>query len=258
VNRAELRDPDLAAAADRPGSRPGSTATGAAARRPVDAALAARIAARAAALEALYREIAATRMADIPILHPGLRVATVGFEADDDGAGAHGVLVTPWFMNLIWFPVEPPVADTAEPAARAPASMPSSTPASALASTPASPAGWPTLALGASRERSVGNTRFPFIGSGEAPFGPFEACSLFSPMFEFEDQPAAVATAQAVLQALRRPAPEAGHAEAAPPREATAPEAPARRGFLFGSGAAGGGGGSAGRGATGQAGLVRG
>lgn len=202
-------------------ARPGLAPPGSATPRRVDAALAARIDERAGALEALYRDIAATRMADIPILHPGLRVAAVGFEADDDGAGAHGVLVTPWFMNLVWFPVEARDAGDAPTAGSQPAP---------------SPAGWPTLALGATRERSIGNTRFPFIGAGEEPFGPFEACSLFSPMFEFEDQPAALATALAVLQALRQPAAAPEAPDAVLPRDAKAPEAPARRGFLFGSG----------------------
>jgi [NiFe] hydrogenase assembly HybE family chaperone len=130
---------------------------------------------RVAALEALFSRIAATRMAGIPILHPGLRVEAVGFEPDGDAA-AVGVLVTPWFMNLVWLPLDD-------------------------ATTPE------TLAVRATRERQVGRERFAFIGAHEDGFGPFEACSLFSPMGEFADHAAAVATARAVLVELHKPEP---------------------------------------------------
>jgi [NiFe] hydrogenase assembly HybE family chaperone len=131
---------------------------------------------RVAELEALFTRIAATRMAGIPILHPRLRVQAVGFEPEGDGAA--GVLVTPWFMNLVWLPPLPP------PDAAA-------------------------LAIGATRERRIGRECFPFIGAHEDGFGAFEACSLFSPMGEFSDHEAAIATAGAVLDELRRPEPSA-------------------------------------------------
>jgi [NiFe] hydrogenase assembly HybE family chaperone len=145
--------------------------------------------ARVSALEALFRDIAATRMDGVPVLNERLAVQAVGFEAV--GEAACGVLVTPWFMNLVWLP--------------APADSP--------------------LAPGASRARAIGPERFDFIGAHEQGFGGYEACSLFSPMFEFEDQAAAVATATEVLAILRAPPPE------------TVP-APARRALLFGRGAA--------------------
>lgn len=147
---------------------------------------------RVAALEALFTHIAATRMVGIPILHPELRVEAVGFEPDGDDA-AVGVLVTPWFMNLVWLPLD-------------------------AAPTPA------TLAQRATRERTVGRERFPFIGAHEDGFGAFEACSLFSPMGDFVDHDAAAATARAVLEELRKP-PEP---PAAPPPQAS------RRALLFG------------------------
>lgn len=127
------------------------------------------LAARVAALEARFAMIAATRMAGVPLLNERLAVAAVGFEAVEDGAV--GVLLTPWFMNLLWLPGE-----QAEPAAP-----------------------------GASRRRAVGNENFEFIGAHEEGIGPYEACSLFSPMFEFEDQAAALATAREVLAQLRCP-----------------------------------------------------
>ena len=109
-----------------------------------------RLAARVGALVELYRHIAGTRMDGVPILHAGLSVRAIGFERV--GSGALGILLTPWFMNLVWLP---------------------------LAAGEEAP-----LALGVSRARGIGNERFDFIGAHEEGFGAYEACSLFSPMFE--------------------------------------------------------------------------
>jgi [NiFe] hydrogenase assembly HybE family chaperone len=165
----------------------------------IDRPAASQVQTRAAALEALFRHVAATRMAGVPILHPGLRVEAVGFEAAAGprdtapvGPAAVGVLVTPWFMNLVWLPM---LDDRAA-----------------------------ALDVGAKRERVVGCERFDFIGAYEPGFGAYEACSLFSPMFEFADHAAAVATARAVLDELRRPVPTV---------------AASRRALLFGRAAAG-------------------
>lgn len=164
------------------------------------------LAARVHALEQRYREIAATRMAGVALCHPGLEVAAVDFAPEPGGAGVLGALVTPWFMNLVWLPL-PPASDTR---AAPPAALP----------------------VGASRKRPVGPELFEFIGAHEAGLGDFEACSLFSPMFEFADQAAAVATARAVLQLLRDPAPAAqapgrpDQRHATTPPSAAAPAAP--------------------------------
>jgi [NiFe] hydrogenase assembly HybE family chaperone len=162
----------------------------------------ARLARRVAALEALFVDVAATRMQGIPILHPALAVKALGFEATPDGRRAGGVLVTPWFMNLVWLPL----GDDADE---------------------------PPLRVGATRTRRFGNESFDFIGAFEPGFGAYEACSLFSPMSDFVDQAAALATAEQVLRLLRQPRPE-------PSPEAAAP-APSRRDWLFGRGALPGG-----------------
>jgi [NiFe] hydrogenase assembly HybE family chaperone len=142
--------------------------------------------ARVAALEAVFRQIAATRVAGLPLLNTRLQVQALGFE--EYGDVACGVLVTPWFMNLVRLPLDD-AAEVLSPLQKA--------------------------------ERDVGTRRFEFIGAHEPGFGAFEASSLFSPMFEFEDQKAAVATAREVLGLLR-----------------PAPAVPSRRGFLFGRPAA--------------------
>ena len=146
-----------------------------------------RLAPRLQTLEAAFRHIAATRMDGVPVLNPRLEVQAVGFESDEDGQHALGVLVTPWFMNLLRLPLLD---------------------------------GLPTLALRAVAARDICTRRLDLIGAFEPGVGAFEACSLFSPMFEFANQAAAVATAQEALKELR-----------AAPR---APAQPARRGFLFG------------------------
>jgi [NiFe] hydrogenase assembly HybE family chaperone len=145
-----------------------------------------------ARLETVFRDIAATRMEGVPLLHAGLQVQAVDFAPEPEGDFALGVLVTPWFMNLMRLPL-----GTAE-----------------------------VLALGQVGPQRLGEHRLRFIGAHEAAFGAYEMCSLASPMFEFADQQAAVATAREVLVRLRS--------------SATTPSAPdpRRRGFLLGRGSA--------------------
>jgi [NiFe] hydrogenase assembly HybE family chaperone len=134
---------------------------------------------RAQALAARFAHIAATRMAGVALCHPRLQVAAVGFRPDAAG-GAWGVLLTPWFMNLVWLP------DAGEAA---------------------------PLPPGSTRRRVLGRECFEMVGAFEDGVGAFEACSLFSPMHEFADQAAALATADAALQHLR---PELAAAPASP------------------------------------------
>lgn len=188
---------------------------------PIERLDAALLTARVHALEQRYREIAATRMAGVALCHPQLEVAAIDFAPDADGAGALGALVTPWFMNLVWLPL--PKARPHDPSAPPPAA----------------------LRVGETRRRAVGPEIFEFIGAQEGGLGNFEACSLFSPMFEFADQAAAVETARQVLRLLREPpatadAPSGARrgqpAPAAAPTSSlpSKPAAPPRRAFLFG------------------------
>ena len=54
-------------------------------------------------LAAHFKRVLEERMRDIPIVNPALEVETVGF-TDYDGRPL-GVLITPWFMNLVMLPV---------------------------------------------------------------------------------------------------------------------------------------------------------
>lgn len=136
-------------------------------------------------LQNTFSTIAATRMKGVPVQNPALRVEAVGFAAVNDGG--LGILITPWFMNLVRLPLSPNAT---------------------------------TLGVGQKAEYAFGTERFEFIGALEDGIGAFETCSLFSPMFEFADHAAAVATAQEVLKLLRKPVDTV--------------QAPARRGFLLG------------------------
>ena len=148
---------------------------------------------KVALLETVFRDIAAHRMQGVPLLHGGLRVQAVGFARVEDAPWAIGVLVTPWFMNLLRLPL-------------------------GMA---------PVLGLGEVGSVRIGAHRLGFIGAFEPALGAYEMCSLTSPMFEFTDQAAAVATAREVLAVLRQPVP------------AAEPDVVAgRRRFLFGRGPA--------------------
>lgn len=182
-------------------------------------------------LERSFRHIANTRMAGVPVLHAALQVRAVGFAPLPDEPGwLCGVLVTPWFMNLLRLPLEPLADVTAAAAAGC-------------------------LDVGRDATREIGGQPLHFVGAHEDRLGHYEQCSLFSPMFHFADQAAAVATAAEVMKLLRHPPAAVATAPAAPtdaeviPSPAPAPKVaaarapdveeprPARRGFLFGRGA---------------------
>ena len=178
-----------------------------------DAVAAAALPSPAAALERRFGEILAGPMHDVPMLNHALRVQAVGFRA----WGPHwlGVLVTPWFMSLVLFPRERAACQ---------------------------PVG----------ERETRQHVFPagvfeFIGNRDAVLGDYQACSLFSPMFEFADHATAVDTAAASLAALFDAASRLGSdvpagAEVKPAPVSPTPVTPAtatsaalsKRDFLFG------------------------
>lgn len=127
-----------------------------------------------ARLVAAFVDVSTTRMQGVPVLNPALAVEAVDFEMiGQEPHAALGILITPWFMNLVWLPMQQQA----------------------------------TLPVGQMALRRLGDTDFEFIGAHEPAFGDYEMCSLFSPMFEFAGQDAARATARQVLAQLRREAP---------------------------------------------------
>ncbi|MFM2347060.1 MAG: [NiFe]-hydrogenase assembly, chaperone, HybE, partial [Pseudomonadota bacterium] len=110
-----------------------------------------------------------------------------------------GVLVTPWFMNLLRLPLQP--VDGRDAAALQAAGL---------------------APLGRAVVRRYGEHALDFTGAHEAEgLGAWEQASLFSPMFAFADQPAAVATAHEVMRQLRQSWRETAPPPAAPGRERT-------------------------------------
>jgi [NiFe] hydrogenase assembly HybE family chaperone len=161
----------------------------------------------AAALQQAFRSVLEEQMRDMPMLNPALCVEAVGFRPWSD----HwlGILVTPWFMNLVLMP-----RVTAK---------------------------WQAIGERESRHHVFPAGVFEFIGGRDAALGDYQACSLFSPMFEFADQRQAHDTAVAALAALfdvaSRESPQAGV-----PRSGETPAAPAKampllskRDFLLGT-----------------------
>ncbi|PWR23151.1 [NiFe]-hydrogenase assembly chaperone HybE [Zavarzinia compransoris] len=184
------------------------------------------VAVRAAALEDMFRAVAARDMAGIPVVNDKLAVRAVGFQPWQDLA--LGVLVTPWFMNLILLPLDPAVD---------------------------------APVVGSKRLVDFPSGRYEFVQGFDNRLGPWEGCSLFSPMFEFRTQAEAVEVADAVMTALfdpeireggaptaeirqRREADLAAIAEAeaqvqVPVQADSVPAGPAsRRALLFGTGEA--------------------
>lgn len=121
-----------------------------------------------AALEATFVAIQRERMADVPILNPALKVEAVGFRAWD--GYCLGVLVTPWFMNFMLLP-----GNRDE---------------------------WAGLPSGTRINHVFPSGNYEFILGEEERIGRYQMCSLFSPVFEFQDQEAAVVIAEAVMEGL--------------------------------------------------------
>lgn len=120
-------------------------------------------------LEAAFRRIEAETMADVPILNPALTVEAVGFTRRQDRW--LGIVITPWFMNLV---LVPGAAES-----------------------------WQSVAPGLRLFRKFPSGDFAFLGSNEPEVGEFQSCSLFSPMGQFASQAEAREVALAALAALQ-------------------------------------------------------
>jgi [NiFe] hydrogenase assembly HybE family chaperone len=119
-------------------------------------------------LEVQFRSIERQRMQGLPLLNSALQVEAVGFRAWQDLC--LGVLITPWFMNLMLIPHE---GDS-----------------------------WSDRQIGDKQTYQFPSGPYEFILGEEEGIGRYEMCSLFSPMFEFSDQQTAVATAKQVILAI--------------------------------------------------------
>jgi [NiFe] hydrogenase assembly HybE family chaperone len=154
----------------------------------------------AAAFRQAFEAVQRGPMRDVPIVNAVLSVETVGFRPWGD----HwlGILVTPWCMNLV---LAPRIASK-----------------------------WQPVAERESRFHVFPAGVFEFIGARHPALGDFQACSLFSPMFEFDDPGQARATAEAALAALFDVASRAESTVPSTPAAAATPPLLSKRDLLFG------------------------
>jgi len=149
----------------------GAAGAGAATNPAADPAAGAMVAA-VRGLEAAFREIHNAKMRDVPFSNKALSVEAVGFRPWE---GRYlGVLVAPWFMNLVLLPG--PGAD------------------------------WSDLRTGEKELVAFPSGLYEFIHTNRPGLGGYKGCSLFSPMAEFASQLKATEVARAVMAALFDPA----------------------------------------------------
>lgn len=127
-----------------------------------------------ARLEAGYAEILHTRMAGLPFVHPRLSVEAVDF-AEWEGRWL-GVMVTPWFVNLVL--------------------------------TPADPARWTAAAPGTKTAYRFPAGTYEFVAAHDELLGEHQSCALFSAPLDIADQDTARLIARCAREALF----DAGHA----------------------------------------------
>lgn len=122
----------------------------------------------------VFRRIHTERMAVMPICNRALSVAVPAFERwQGDWVG---VLVAPWAINLLILP---------------------------------GGGAFEALSVGMHQRWSFPSGDYDFLGSEEAGLGPYQSCSLFSPVSEFDTQDEAVAVARAALAGLLAVPPQA-------------------------------------------------
>jgi [NiFe] hydrogenase assembly HybE family chaperone len=118
-------------------------------------------------LHAVFSDIAATRMAGLPICNAALRVEVVGWR---EWNGRHvAVLVTPWTINLILLPG----SEALDP-----------------------------LPLDVKQTWTFPSGNYDFMGLNEAVLGVSHICSLVSPTLHIATQEDAVNIAQQIMQYL--------------------------------------------------------
>lgn len=129
---------------------------------------AAMIGAKTHALVTDFTEVWHGKMRDVPIVNKLLHVQAVGFLVHE--GRPIGVLISPWFMNLVV------LAGEGED--------------------------WSTLVPGTKEVIGFASGEYEFIHNVREMVGGYKACSLFSPMGEFRSQAQAVDVARAVMVAL--------------------------------------------------------
>ncbi|NHB77776.1 [NiFe]-hydrogenase assembly chaperone HybE [Rhodobacter calidifons] len=133
------------------------------------AALMAEMEARTKALVADFTKVFHSRMRDLPVVNQALHVQAVAFQPHE--GGFLGILIAPWFMNLVFLPG----ADR------------------------------PALKAGTKEVLTFPSGDYEFMHASREMVGPYLACALFSPMGDFTSQMQAVEVARAAMVELFRP-----------------------------------------------------
>ncbi len=118
-----------------------------------------------------FTEVWHAKMRDVPLVNKALHVEAVGFRPHE--GQFLGVLISPWFMNLVLLP------DGQD---------------------------WSALVPGAKEVVEFPSGAYEFLHNTREMTGPYKACSLFSPMAQFTRQQDAVDVALAVMEAIFDPA----------------------------------------------------
>lgn len=150
---------------------------------------------RIAALTAWFQHIYETRMVDVPICNRALAIEASGFRRYEDGW--LGVLVTPWFINIVALPVEGE--------------------------------GWAVLSAGTFVMRDLPAGARRFAVEREGGIGTFQMTNLYSPPHYPNQECARAAGLEALEAALRAPEPAP-----APPPPAAEAVAVGRRALFHG------------------------
>ncbi|NVO29385.1 [NiFe]-hydrogenase assembly chaperone HybE [Donghicola sp. C2-DW-16] len=129
---------------------------------------AAMLSKKTSALVTDFNEVWHAKMRDVPIVNKVLHVQAVGWRVHE--GRPLGILISPWFMNLIQLPAEGE--------------------------------DWSDLMAGAKEHLTFPSGDYEFISNVREMTGGYKACSLFSPMGDFKSQAAAVEVAEAVMVAL--------------------------------------------------------
>jgi [NiFe] hydrogenase assembly HybE family chaperone len=115
---------------------------------------------------------AAQRMAGLAFVNPALDVEAIAF-APWEGRWL-GVMLTPWFMNLVLTPLDAEA--------------------------------WRPLIPGAKQRYRFPAGDYEFVGARDDAIGEYQVCSLFSPLLEFDDHETARLVANLAREALFDPA----------------------------------------------------
>ncbi len=149
-------------------------------------------------LVALYRRIHRERMAGLPFLNPALEVETLQFQLR---AGRwSGLLITPWFINFVLFPLTPDE--------------------------------WAGVTPGTRCRFPLERHEIELIHDFEPAVGHYRMCTLLAPVSHLADQASARTTALAALERLLATPAAAAAARAISASQPKKGAAVSRRGFL--------------------------